>query len=208
MEIKAYNFETVEELDLSTGEKGGWLKIDKNESAKVRFVKDFVVVRSYWLEEGESKSSYRIPAGCEEPVRMKGLAASYRVLFYVLDREDGEVKIYQAPYSVYKALKELRSNEDWRFEGLPHFDVTIQRIDAKNTITKYNVVASPNTKELDAEMQKQIEELDSMAKVAQSLLEGDDERFKEKYGYSIYSEPQKEVTPTEDKEIDINDLPF
>lgn len=204
IELQAYDFETVEELDLNMG-SGGFVRLEDGKSVKLRFVRDFSVVKSFYVKKGES---YRTTPSTEKPEALAAASESYKVFFHVLDRADNELKVFEAPYTVFKAIKDLKEDPDWTFKNLPPYDLTIYRV--KGNKTSYRVVASPNRDELDGEIQKKVEELKPMPKIASDILKNDEQKYQEKYGQSMYAPvgtTTKELK-SKDEEINIDDLPF
>jgi hypothetical protein len=72
-----------------------------------------------------------------------------KFVMFVIDRKDGKVKPYFAPYTVYKAIASLEEDPFFKFQGMPMpYDINIKVEDAGTLNAAYNVQASPERKEL------------------------------------------------------------
>lgn len=77
---------------------------------------------------------------------------TYKFVMFVIDRADGKVKPYFAPYSVYKPIAQLETDPFFSFEGMPMpYDINIKVENAGMKEVEYNVQASPNRTELTGE---------------------------------------------------------
>jgi hypothetical protein len=75
-----------------------------------------------------------------------------KFVMFVIDRTDGKVKPYFAPYTVYKQIAQLETDPFYSFQGMPMpFDVNIKVENAGTKDVEYNVQASPNKSELTGE---------------------------------------------------------
>ena len=70
-------------------------------------------------------------------------------VMFVIDRKDGKVKPYFAPYTVYKAIASLEEDPFYAFQGMPMpYDVNVKVANAGTLNAEYNVQASPNKSEI------------------------------------------------------------
>ena len=77
---------------------------------------------------------------------------SSKFVMFIIDRKDGEVKPYFAPYTVYKAIAGLEEDPFYKFEGMPMpYDINVKAENAGTKEVVYNVQASPNKSELTPE---------------------------------------------------------
>jgi hypothetical protein len=75
-----------------------------------------------------------------------------RFVMFVIDRKDGKVKPYFAPYTVYKAIASLEEDPFYKFAGMPMpYDINLKVENAGTKDVEYNVQASPNKSEITAE---------------------------------------------------------
>lgn len=78
-----------------------------------------------------------------------GSKASVKIMLYVLDRADEEIKLATMPFSIFKQLGELARSSEWGFDDLPPYDVMItKRGEGKET--RYRTDAGRNSEPLDS----------------------------------------------------------
>lgn len=77
---------------------------------------------------------------------------STKFVMFVIDRKDGKVKPYFAPYTVYKAIASLEEDPFYKFQGMPMpYDINVKAENAGTKEVNYNVQASPNKSEITPE---------------------------------------------------------
>lgn len=123
------------------------------------------------------------------------LKPSVKFLFWVLDREDGDVKIGQVGYKIFQALGELATDKDWGFDRIPDYDVTIKRTGEKLE-TEYFVTPTPNRDPLTAEEQKK---MDDTVKDLKEVIS----KMKEKVGGS-----PDVINVEDDEDTNVDDIDF
>jgi hypothetical protein len=75
-----------------------------------------------------------------------------RFVMFIIDRKDGKVKPYFAPYTVYKAVANLEEDPFYKFEGMPMpYDINLKVENAGTKDVEYSVTASPQNTELTAD---------------------------------------------------------
>ena len=206
IELKAYDFNSVDELELDFG-GSDWLRITEDE-IKIRLVGDFVIVNSYFLKD--IKRSFRLPTSTDTPEALKDASKSFRVYFNVVDRNDNDnLKKLEVPYSVYMEIKGLQNDSDWAYKGLPDFDIKIKK-EGKGLKTRYTVTPSPNKEALNKSVRDEIAKLDSMAVTMKEMMERDREKFQEEFGTDLYAPVRDAVEDMKDTsdDLDITDVPF
>ena len=90
----------------------------------------------------------------------KSRKPSIRLVCYILDREDGRIKIAELPYSVSKQVGALQSNPDYAFTSLPmpyDIRITYKKDVAPNDM--YRVEFKPNSEQLSKEVLDELNEL-------------------------------------------------
>jgi hypothetical protein len=72
---------------------------------------------------------------------------NFKWLCYVLDRQDGKVKPFFMPHTIYKQIEALQVNEDYAFEDVPMpYDLTVHAAGAGTKEVKYTLMpARKNT---------------------------------------------------------------
>jgi hypothetical protein len=68
---------------------------------------------------------------------------SYKWLTWIIDRADGEQKLYSMPFSITKDLTALKTNDEYAFEDFPMpYDITLNVKNAGTKEVEYSVVPS------------------------------------------------------------------
>jgi hypothetical protein len=88
---------------------------------------------------------------------VQGLRPRVQFLFWVIDRSDKRIKLLRTGYQVYEAIGKLAKSDEYGFDILPDYDITIQRT-GEGLDTKYGVIPSRKSTPLTDAEQKAIEE--------------------------------------------------
>lgn len=95
-----------------------------------------------------------------------------KFVMFIIDRKDGKVKPYFAPYTVYKSIASLEEDPFYKFQGMPMpYDINIKVQDAGTLNAEYNVQASPNRTEITAEELAMAKEKGSITDYVKALSE-------------------------------------
>ncbi len=89
---------------------------------------------------------YGIKKGCpfHEEVDGEEPKLSLKYVCYVLDREDGKVKLADMPYTVVKSIGDMEQDDEMKFESYPMpYDVKITYDKDLPPAEMYKVIASP-----------------------------------------------------------------
>jgi len=78
-----------------------------------------------------------------------------RYVGYVIDRNDGKVKLAEFGYQIISAIGDLALTEDWAFEDAPDYDMII--IKTVGAQTKYSVQPTPKKFPITAEEQEALD---------------------------------------------------
>jgi hypothetical protein len=101
---------------------------------------------------------------------------SSKFVMFVIDRKDGKVKPYFAPYTVYKAIASLEEDPFFKFAGMPMpYDINVKAENAGTKEVNYNVQASPNKTDLTGDEIKAAQEKGSIADYVKGLKEQADQ---------------------------------
>ena len=80
------------------------------------------------------------------------VSTTKKFVMFIIDRKDGKVKPYFAPYVIYKAIASLEEDPFYKFQGMPMpYDVNIKVENAGTLNVTYNVQASPTKSEITPE---------------------------------------------------------
>jgi hypothetical protein len=97
-----------------------------------------------------------------------------KFVMFVIDRKDGKVKPYFAPYTIYKKIANLEADPFYKFEGMPMpYDINVKVENAGTLNAEYDVIASPNRAELTGEEIAAAREKGSIADYVKGLSEKD-----------------------------------
>ena len=120
--------------------RGGWFTPQEGES-KIRFISDDVD----FGEHNDSELKRGMICTGKETCKycQRGDKANVKFLAWIIDREDGKVKLGKFAYTVHKKMEKLAKSDDYKFDGVPPYDVTITR-SGKGLKTEYDVFAARN----------------------------------------------------------------
>ena len=114
-----------------------------------------------------------------------------KFVMFIIDRKDGKVKPYFAPYSVYKQIASLEEDPFFKFEGMPMpYDVNVKTTNAGKMEVDYNVQASPNRSEITGEELAAAREKGSIVEYVKGLQKQD----------GAATTPQQEAPPLGDND--------
>lgn len=89
---------------------------------------------------------------CKKENLLPKEALSYKWLTWIIDRADGNQKLYNIPFSVTKMITSLKTNEEYFFEDFPMpYDITLNVNGAGTKEVKYSVVPSRKESPITAE---------------------------------------------------------
>jgi hypothetical protein len=97
-----------------------------------------------------------------------------KFVMFIIDRRDGKVKPYFAPYAIYKAIANLEEDPFFKFQGMPMpYDVNVKVENAGTLNVEYNVQASPNKAVLTLEELETVKAKGTIEDYVKSLKEQD-----------------------------------
>jgi len=149
-----------------SGRPGYFKPIDG--SNKIRIVSEIMDYGSHFIKE-EKKS--HICLGAEDCKYCKsGEKPKLRYLCWIIDRADNGLKLYEFGHSIMKQLLGLAKNEDYEFETIPPYDITISK-KGSALDTEYTLVAARNNTPITPEEQELIDELDLIPSIVNAKIE-------------------------------------
>lgn len=132
-----------------------------------------------------------------------GIKMNLKHLCYVIDRDNGDIKKFQMPYTVVKALHEFADSEDYAFDEMPNYDITISKKGEKLN-TEYTVIPAKESNLTEEEFEK-VNALDDLGEILT--------KWKEKEMGNVATIPSSEeikedipVINEDEEEIDLSDL--
>jgi len=175
----------------------GFFKIKAGQN-RVRIVSEYEPFGNHYIKE--EKKSYTC-SGKEECKYCKaGLKPGLRFLIWIIDREDNDIKIAQFGYMIISQIKELAVSEDWKFDSVPDYDMTIKK-EGEGLATEYFVQPTPNKSPLTEEEKSLV--LDKVKDLKEIIT-----KMKEKSNGTPPVIDVNDDKKDEGEEISIEDIPF
>lgn len=148
------------------------------------YIQHFIKADNRYVNCGGEKCTY-----CANKIKRDS-----KVMLYILDRKDEEVKLAKLPWAFYIGMGDLAASTDWGFDSLPDYDVNMNK-KGQGMETRYKVDPTPNKKPLTKD---QLEKLKSMKPISEVLA-----KWKSKN-----DRPEDSMPSSSDSDIDTSDLPF
>jgi hypothetical protein len=156
------------------GGGGDWFNLKEGEN-KIRLLTEF---ETYGEHYNPSAKKYTVCIGKEKGCLgcKNGIPITVRSLGWVIDRTDGKVKLFKMPYTVFKAIGLLQTDDDYKFDLLPEYDLKINRTGTGKE-TEYSVLPTPKITALTGD---ELEEMDETIKPVKDIIQ----KMKDKVGGS------------------------
>lgn len=131
-----------------------WLRLEQGDN-KIRLVTGYEPIAKHY-NPATKKSVVCVgkDSGCELNHKER---FQVKFLCWTIDRKDGQMKLAELPYSVITQIAKLRTSEDYGFELLPDYDLTIKR-EGEGLETEYSVIPARKSTPLT---ETELEELKS-----------------------------------------------
>ena len=178
---------------------GGYFNFDHAGIYKMRILHQPKVTATHFFGKGNpAVVCIGVDEGCQYH-KEDDKKPSIKLATYILDREDGKVKMAELPLSISYSLQDLQNDSDFAFDEFPMpYDVKIT-YDPENKDPKsiYRLTPSPKQEEITTDEQ------DSLTaalekKTPEQYVEDKKRKQKEKGGDG---EPQKHEYPESDVEV-------
>lgn len=138
-------FRDYKQVSKQYGVTGDYFKLQPGENP-MRILTDPEPIFSHFHQDGP----VTCPGELTCPECKAGGRKTSKIMLYIVDRADDEVKLAELGWSVYKAIGELANSKDWGFEKLPHYDIIVNR-SGEGKETRYTVTPSRNEKPITEE---------------------------------------------------------
>jgi hypothetical protein len=133
-------------------------------------------------EYGMGKDQYFKPKEGANKIRLLSPAVPYKseykgqirvqFLAWIIDREDGQIKLYFMPQTILNAIGGLQMSDDFGFEEVPMpYDITIMAKNAGTKEVEYTVVGARSNTPLTPEEQNEYDSKPTIDEVVQKLAE-------------------------------------
>lgn len=126
------------------------MKVDFSSSRKSAEREGYITGGDFYkLKEGANP--IRLLSEClPHPGEYKG-TKTFKWLCHILDRNDGEVKVFFMAHTIYSQIEALQQTDDYAFDSVPMpYDITINAKGAGTKEVKYTVIAARANKPLTA----------------------------------------------------------
>lgn len=175
---------------------------------KIRIVSDFVQYGMHYPKGKKPMYCFGFKV-CHECIELQPVKE--RILYWVIDRKDGQIKDLDVGNSIFKEIKRLRNSSEYGFDVIPPYDMIIT-MTGTGLDTEYTVMAARANTELDINEQDRVKALRPLS----DLIEMKKQRTREEYGIND-AEPMPAVgqptaaaaTPSgEEPKVPIDEIPF
>ena len=97
---------------------------------------------------------------------------NFKWLVYILDRADGQAKLFFMPHTIFRQVGDLQKSDDYRFFEMPmDYDITVQAKGAGTKDVEYSVIPSPKRSPLTKDELKALSEKKPLEEVRKALAE-------------------------------------
>lgn len=131
---------------------GSYLKTPPGQT-KIRIVSDAVM----FYKDFDNKLQYM-----GKEAASKNPSAKPRYAMWVIDRGDGVIKMWECSGGMVKDIQNLAENPEYAFDGLPPYDVIINRVGTTINDTRYTVTPARTNVALTPEEQKAVDAVGSL----------------------------------------------
>lgn len=193
---KDMSFNNPDEINKKYPMGGNWMTLKEGDN-RIRLVSDCVDYGNHYLPNANKSV---ICIGKEKcAFCKKGIDPSVQFLAWVIDREDGKLKLFRFGYKIYKQIVAYKNNDEYEFDDIPGYDFTIHRTGTGKQ-SEYTVVPARKNSDLTDE---EIEMIDKKAKDPNEIIES----MKAKIVPSDSEEEEKDI-PAGDDDVNLEDVPF
>lgn len=133
-------------------------KFEKSGNYRIRILTPLSAMATHFFGKGVPSSvCYGRDKGC--PYHSSEERASVKYFCYLLDREDGAIKLGELPWSVVKELSNWESDEDYQFSSFPMpYDIKIVVDKDAAPAEMYKATPAPQRLEISAEESQSLTE--------------------------------------------------
>ena len=194
---KTFDSETYKEVSREYGTTSEFFRPQDGDN-RIRVLSGYEPLAKHWIVvNGKSipKICYGKEKGCQYHTDKKD-QAKVQFLLWILDREDGLIKIYEAGWTFIKYLTDIKNDEDFGYESLPEYDIKIKK-SGKDLATEYTFTPSPKKPLTDEEMNALMEKKD-ITEIVEKMKNNEMEKAGGSEGIQQYPED----------EIKVEDIPY
>jgi hypothetical protein len=188
-------FADYKSISKKYGLESDWMSLKEGDN-KIRIVSEF---EDYGVHYDTKTRKSVICIGKDKcPFCQKGEIPRVQFLGWVIDRSDNRVKLLRIGYKVFQQIGELAKSEEYAFDTIPDYDITIRR-SGRGLDTIYSVLpARQNTPLTDKEKEMIMEKIKPVKQIIENM------KAKITSGSKVSSE---EIPIVEDEEPE-EEIPF
>lgn len=176
------------------------MKVDFN-AALQQAEKQYNLGKGEYFKVKEGTNKIRLVSECLPHESVYKGTKTFKWLCQVIDLSDGKVKPYFMPHSVYKQIRDLQMDDDYKFDEVPMpYSVNIQTTNAGQKEVVYSVIPSPKSVPLTPEQLEAISKAPTVKELQKKVIENQSENQSNEIPQS------SEMTDEEKKMLD--DIPF
>jgi len=124
---------------------------------------------TFKIKEGQNR--IRIVSECVPHSSVYQGKITFKFLCQVIDRKDGEIKLFFMPVKIFKAIEALQMSEDFTFDEVPMpYDVIIIAKDAGVITVQYTVQGARQNTPLLAAEEEAIKSMKDIKEVQEKLV--------------------------------------
>jgi len=158
--------------------------------------KEYNLGKGEYFKVSEGANNVRLVSICLPHQSTYKGQPTFKWLCQVIDRNDGKVKPYFMPDTIYKSIEALQLNPDFGFESVPMpYDLVINAKNAGVKEVVYNVMPSKE-KPLSSEDQEALKEAPSVEELQKKVRENEGNRKEE-------PKPSEDDVTIDPEEIDL-----
>lgn len=204
--MKFQNYEEAEKK-YGVGGSSDWMSLQEGNN-KIRIVSEFSDYAVHWNNK-EKKSIICVGKKKSCVVCEYGDKPKVQYLGWVIDRTDKKFKLLRIGHQIFKQIGELAVNDEYKFNDIPNYDITIARKGA-DISTEYAVIPSRKDSKLTVNEQKEINKLKDPEEIIEKMKQKqvEPESIDDSASPEPDPEPDPEPTDTKNKKVRIDDIPF
>lgn len=201
------------------GSDNNFFRFDKTGEYRLRLLTPGYPMATHFFGKGvKGKVCYGADKGCPYHGEKAGKdeetgeerKASVKFVSYVLDRNDGQIKLAELPFSVIKVVTDLQEDTDYAFEDFPApYDLKITfNKETNSPADKYKTLPSPKMEPLTEDQVVALAEKMSHMTPEQYIQKRKDKQRESDAADAVYEGVAQEKHDYPDEEINPEDIPF
>lgn len=176
---------------------GDWMKLQEGDN-KIRIVSEFEDYGTHYNPTTKKSIVCLGKEKCEVCLSDPDNKPRVQFLGWVIDRKDNKIKLLRIGFKAHKQIGELAKSEDYGFDEVPEYDVTIKKT-GQGLDTDYSVLPARQNTSLTEEEEQAVSE--KVKKSPKEIIEKMKAKISQK-------EPIIAGSESEEEEINPENIPF